>query len=88
MGWVILLLVLLAAAFGVLVAVVKAVAFIVLTILLTITALVAVVWYSFKAQIRRWERDGFEGRPQVRMWSGGLQRPQPPRDLPSHDDRY
>ena len=42
MGWVILLLVLLAAAFGVLGAVVKVAAFLVLTILLTITALVAV----------------------------------------------
>lgn len=87
MAWVILLLVLLAAAFGVLVAVVKAVAFIILTILLTIAALVAIVWYSFKSQIRRWERDGIEGRPQVRMWSK-VSRPEPPRNLPSHDDRY
>ena len=62
MGWLILILVLLAAAFGVLVAVVKAVAFIVLTILLTIAALVAIVWYSFKAQIRRWEREGIQDR--------------------------
>jgi len=87
MGWVILLLVLLAAAIGVLGAVVKVAAFLVLTILLTVTALVAVAWYSFKAQIRRWERNGTEGRPQVRMWSRGA-RPEPPRDLPSHDDRY
>jgi hypothetical protein len=86
-GWLILILVLLAAAFGVLVAVVKAVAFIVLTILLTLAALVAIVWYSFKAQIRRWERDGIEGRSHVSMWSRGS-RPEPPRDLPSHDDRY
>jgi Flp pilus assembly protein TadB len=86
-GWLILILVLLAAAFGVLVAVVKAVAFIVLTILLTIAALVAIVWYSAKAQIRRWERDGMEGRSHVSMWSRGS-RPEPPRDLPSHDDRY
>ena len=84
MAWIILLLVLLAAAFGVLVAVVKAVAFIILTILLTIAALIAIVWYSFKSQIRRWERDGVDGRPQVRMWSRG---PEPPRNLPSHDDR-
>jgi hypothetical protein len=87
MAWLILILVLLAAAFGVLVAVVKAVAFIVLTILLTIAALVAIVWYSVKAQIRRWERDGIEGHPHVSMWSRGG-RPEPPRDLPSHDDRY
>jgi hypothetical protein len=87
MAWLILILVLLAAAFGVLVAVVKAVAFIVLTILLTITALVAVVWYSFRAQIRRWERDGIDGGTQVRTWSRS-DRTEPPRDLPSHDDRY
>jgi hypothetical protein len=86
-GWLILILVLLAAAFGVLVAVVKAVAFIVLTILLSLAALVAIVWYSFKAQIRRWEREGVEGRSHVSMWSRGSH-PEPPRDLPSHDDRY
>jgi hypothetical protein len=87
MAWVILLLVLLAAAFGVLGAVVKVAAFLVLTILLTITALVAVAWYSFKGQLRRWERDGVGGGAQVRTWSWG-HRPQQPRDLPSHDDRY
>ena len=87
MGWLILILVLLAAAFGVLVTVVKAVAFIVLTILLTIVALVAIVWYSFKAQIRRWEREGIQGRSHVSTWSRGS-RSEPPRDLPSHDDRY
>jgi peptidoglycan/LPS O-acetylase OafA/YrhL len=82
-----LLLVLLAAALGVLGAVVKLTAILVLTILLTIAALAAVVWYSFKAQIRRWERDGIEGRTQVRTWSWG-HRAETPRDLPSHDDRY
>jgi len=87
MAWLILILVLLAAAFGVLIAVVKAVAFIILTILLTIAALVAIVWYSVKSQIRRWERDGIDGRPRVRMWSRAS-RPEPPRNLPSHDDRY
>jgi hypothetical protein len=87
MAWLILILVLLAAAFGVLVAVVKAVAFIVLTILLTIAALVAIVWYSVKAQIRRWEREGIDGRSRVSMWSSDPRR-EPPRDLPSHDDRY
>ena len=87
MAWLFLILVLLAAAFGVLAAVVKAVAFIVLTILLTIAALVAIVWFSVKAQIRRWERDGIQDRSQVRTWSRGS-RLEPPRDLPSHDDRY
>lgn len=87
MAWVILFLVLLAAAFGVLGAVLKLTAILVLTVLLTIAALIAVVSYSFRSQIRRWERHGVEGRSQVRTWSWG-QRGQAPRDLPSHDDRY
>ncbi len=86
MAWVILVLVLLAAAFGVLGAVIKAAAFLVLTILLAVAALVAIAWYSFKGQLRRWERDGIRGNTQVRTWS--TRRSEPPRDLPSHDDRY
>jgi peptidoglycan/LPS O-acetylase OafA/YrhL len=87
MAWVILLLVLLAAAFGVLGAVLEAAAFLVLTILLTVTVLAAIGWYAFKRQIRRWEREGAAGATQVRTRSWG-QRPKPTRDLPSHDDRY
>lgn len=86
MAWVILILVLLAAAFGVLGAVVKAAAFLVLTILLAVAALVAIAWYSFKGQLRRWERDGIGGETRLRTWS--TRRSDPPRDLPSHDDRY
>ena len=71
-----------------LVAVVKAVAFIVLTILLTIAALVAIVWYSFKAQLRRWERDGIRRARRTSARGRGVPARQPPRDLPSHDDRY
>ena len=87
MAWVILLLVLVAAAFGVLGAVIKLTTILVLTILLSIAALVAIVWYSFRAQLRRWERDGIDGGTEVRTWSWG-HRPPRPRDLPSHDDRY
>ena len=83
MAWLILLLVLLAAAFGVLGAVIKTAAFLVLTILVTLAALAAIGWYGFKRQIRRWERDGVS-RGEVRWGT----RPPPPRDLPSHDDRY
>jgi peptidoglycan/LPS O-acetylase OafA/YrhL len=86
MAWVILVLVLLAAAFGILGAVIKAAAFLVLTILLAVAALAAIAWYSFKGQLRRWERDGIGGDTQVRIWS--TRRSEPPRDLPSHDDRY
>lgn len=87
MAWIILFLVLLAAAFGVLGAVLKLTMILVLTVLLTVAALVAIAWYSVKGQLRRWERDGVGGRTQVRTWSSG-HRPEPPRDLPSHDDRY
>jgi hypothetical protein len=87
MAWVILFLVLLAAAFGVLGAVLKLTAILVLTILLTVAALVALVSYSVKTQFRRWEQGDIEGRSQVRPWSWG-QRPHAPRDLPTHDDRY
>jgi hypothetical protein len=87
MAWVILFLVLLAAAFGVLGAVLKLTAILVLTVLLTIAALIAVVSYSFRSQVRRWEREGVEGHSQVRVSSPGQPR-KPPRDLPSHDDRY
>jgi hypothetical protein len=87
MGWLILILVLLAAAFGVLGAVIKAAAFLVLTILLTVAALAAIAWYSFKAQLRRWEQEGVHGGTQVRTWSWG-HRPDRPRDLPPADDRY
>ena len=77
--------VLLAAAFGILGAVIKAAAFLVLTILLTVAALVAIAWYSFKGQLRRWERDGSVA---TRRSGRGQRRSEPPRDLPSHDDRY
>ena len=57
MGWFILILVLLAAAFGVLSLVVKTVLVIVLTIMLTVAILVAIVWYTFKHQLRRVQRE-------------------------------
>jgi hypothetical protein len=88
MAWVILLLVLLAAAFGILGAVIKAAAFLVLTILLTVAALVAIAWYGFKRQVRKWEQQGGQGGTQVRTWTWE-RRPEGPRDLPSsHDDRF
>jgi len=52
-GWLILILVLLAAAFGVLGAVLKAAAFIVLTAILSIVLLVTIGWYVLKHQARR-----------------------------------
>ena len=57
MIWLILILLVLAAIFGVLGLVVKTVAFVVLTIALTVVVLVAVAWYAIKHQARRLSRD-------------------------------
>lgn len=84
MAWLILIVVLLAAALGVLGTVVKLTGIIVFTIVLTMAVLGTIVWYSIKAQMRRWERGG---NPQVRTWTWG-RGPDRPRDLPSHDDRH
>jgi hypothetical protein len=85
-AWVILFLVLLAAAFGVLGAVLKAAAFLVLTILLTLAVLAAIAWYGIQGQLRRWQREVDREQP---LWVGGRRHGTiPDRDLPSHDDRY
>ena len=87
MGWLILLLVLLAAVFGVLGAVLKAAAFIVLTVLLSIVLLVAIGWYALKHQARRLMEDVDE-----RMASGRVERFRTDDDAgelpPPRDDRY
>jgi hypothetical protein len=57
MGWLILILVLIAIAFGVLGAVVKAVAFIVLTIIFTLIALGAIAYFAIKHQAKRFTND-------------------------------
>lgn len=86
MAWLLLLIVLLAAAFGILGAVIKVTAFLVLTILLTVAVLGAVAWYGVKAQVRRWQHEGSgNGGSQLWTWSRG---PDRSRDLTSHDDRY
>lgn len=81
----ILILLLLAAAFGILGAVIKATAFIVLTILLTLAVLAAIAWYGIKGQFRRLQdevdRDG-------ELWTAGRHGGRAGHDLPSHDDRY
>ena len=78
----ILILVLLAAAFGVLGAVIKATAFAILTVLLTLAVLAAIAWYGVRSQLRRWQ--GPDGST---MWIAA-HRQDRGRDLPSHDDRY
>ena len=87
MAWFLLIVVLIAAAFGVLGAVLKLTAVLVLTILLTIAILGALAWWGFRSQIRRWERGVLSGGSQVRTWSR-TRGSDGPRDLPSHDDRY
>ena len=64
MGWFILILVLLALAFGVLGAVVKAVVFVVLTVIFTLIALGAIAYFAVKHQARRYTQDvnGTNGR--------------------------
>jgi hypothetical protein len=63
-GWFILILVLIAIAFGVLGAVVKAVAFIVLTIIFTLIALGAIAYFAVRHQARRFMNDA-DGRRQL-----------------------
>jgi peptidoglycan/LPS O-acetylase OafA/YrhL len=82
-AWVILILVLLAAAFGVLGAVIKATAFVILTVLLTLAVLAAIAWYGVRSQLRRWQREDGGSTPWI-----AAHRHDRGRDLPSHDDRY
>jgi len=62
MGWLILILVLIAVALGILGAVVKAVAFIVLTVIFTMLALGAIAYFAVKHQARRFADDANRGR--------------------------
>jgi hypothetical protein len=83
----ILILLLLAAIFGILGAVLKAVAFLVITTLLTITVLGALAWWGLKRKARELQR----GLDQGRSGGGGtVFRPnEADPGLPStRDDRY
>jgi peptidoglycan/LPS O-acetylase OafA/YrhL len=86
MGWLLLFLVLLAAAFGILGAVLKAVVFVVLTLVLTVVVLSMLAWWLVKRQARRFVRD-FDARTGEERSRGGRQGGGP--ELPrTHDDRY
>lgn len=65
MRWLVLILVLIAIAFGILVAVIKAVAFVVLTIIFTLLALGAIAYFAIKHQARRFMNDANNGRGQL-----------------------
>ena len=85
MLWAILILLVLAALFGVLAAVVKAVAFIVLTILLTITVFAALGWWALKRQVRK-VADQLDAQTPERPVAG---RDRQDGELPPpRDDRY
>jgi hypothetical protein len=77
MGWLLLILILIAAAFGVLGAVIKATAFIVLTIVFVVITLAVIGYLLLKQQARKMQEQ-FERRLQP-----------PPTDYPlGRDDRY
>jgi cobalamin biosynthesis protein CobD/CbiB len=85
MLWAILILLVLAALFGVLAAVVKAVAFIILTILLTITVFAALGWWALKRQVRK-VADQLDAQSAERPVAG---RDRQDGELPPpRDDRY
>jgi peptidoglycan/LPS O-acetylase OafA/YrhL len=87
MGWFLLILVLLAAAFGVLGVVLKITAILVFTIVLSTVILVALGWWFFKRQARRFTSE-FRRQAGQGAGSGGSERP-PDGGLPAgHDDRY
>jgi hypothetical protein len=62
MGWFILILVLIAIALGILGAVLKAVAFIVLTVIFTLMAFGAIVYFAVRHQARRYMSDPSDRR--------------------------
>jgi hypothetical protein len=82
----ILILLLLAAVFGILGAVLKAVAFLVLTAILTVTVLGALAWWGLKRTTRQFQREYQQqmtsGRPTYRPNEAG------DGELPTRDDRY
>ena len=86
MGWLILILVLLAAAFGVLGAVLKAAAFVVLTVVLSVVVLATIGWYVVKHQARRMmtDVDGRMADQRVERFRRDDGRELPP----PRDDRY
>jgi hypothetical protein len=86
----VLILLLLAAVFGVLGAVLKAVAFLVITAVLTVTVLAALAWWGFRRATREfraeYDRQITEQRA-TRYRVNEAQR-DPEHLPPMHDDRY
>jgi purine-cytosine permease-like protein len=89
--WIILVLVVLAAAFGVLSAVLKTFLVIMLAFLLFAVTLVVIGWWLFRRTARRMSAEfdrSFNARSQPYGYDGGGSNPSPSGELPRHDDRY
>lgn len=86
----VLILLLLAAVFGVLGAVLKAVVFLVITALLTITVLAALTWWGFKRKAREFQAEYDRQVTQQRATRYRVNEAQrDPQHLPPvRDDRY
>ena len=86
----VLILLLLAAAFGVLGAVLEAVAFLVLTVVLTVTVLVALAWWGFKRKAREFRAQYDREISQQRSTRYRVNEAQREADElpPPRDDRY
>ena len=86
----VLILLLLAAVFGVLGAVLKAVAFLVLTAVLTVTVLVALAWWGIRRKAREFQAEYDREITQQRSTRYRVNEAQRQTgDLPPHrDDRY
>jgi hypothetical protein len=87
MAWFLLILVLLAAAFGILGVVLKLTAIIVFTLVFTMVVLTMIGWWVVKHQLKRITREFDERSTNVRVTryrknEAGGQLP------PAHDDRY
>jgi hypothetical protein len=83
----ILILLLLAAVFGVLGAVLKAVAFLVLTAILTITVLAALAWWGLKRSARQFQRE-YQRQMSASEPTFRANEASGNDELPTRDDRY
>jgi membrane protein YqaA with SNARE-associated domain len=85
----VMILLLLATAFGVLGAVLKAVAFLVVTVVLTVSVLGAIAWWALTRKARELSADLDRQFAQQRVTGYRVNEAQrEPRTLPPRDDRY
>ncbi|MEZ0236168.1 MAG: hypothetical protein ACAH81_14650 [Actinomycetota bacterium] len=86
----VLILLVLAAAFGVLGAVLKAVAFLVITAVLTVTVLAALAWWGFKRKAREFQSEYDRQITEQRVTRYRVNEAQrdPEHLPPTRDDRY